>query len=88
MLELSEKEIKRYNYHKTKEYVDNLLLNLRHLGTKLTCLLPPGSGRQINFLDKVQESRTTGSKIEKYIEKKDLLEREINKELKKHEKSI
>lgn len=88
MLELSNKEIKRYNYIKTKEYVDDILFDLKHLGTKLMCLTPPDSGRHVSFLDKVQESKTKGSKIEKYIEKKDYIEREIKKELSKIEDSI
>ena len=85
MKELSNKEIKRYNYTKVKDYVENEFAYLSHLGTKLYCLLPPDAGRQISFLDKVDGTITSGSKTERYIEKKDLLERKIKEELDKYE---
>lgn len=88
MQELSLKEIKRYNYAKTKEYVDDELFELKHLGTKLVCLLPPGLSRNISFVDKVQESHTNQSNVETYIEKKDYLERKIKDELKNFEDSL
>lgn len=85
MKELSDKEIKRYNYTKVKEYVEDELSYLTHLGTKLFCLLPPGAGRQMSFLEKVDGTVQTGSKQEKYVEKKDYLERAIKSELKRFE---
>ena len=85
---LSVKMIKKYDYIKAKNYVEDELYNLKILGTRLMCLLPPDAGRQINLLDKVCESRSRGSKQEKYVEKLDYLEREIDNEFKKHEDSI
>ena len=85
MKELSDKEIKRYNYTKVKEYVEDELSYLTHLGTKLFCLLPPGAGRQMSFLEKVDGTKQNGSRQEKYIEKKDHLERAIKSELKRFE---
>ena len=81
MKELSDKEIKRFNYTKVKEYVEDELSYLTHLGTKLFCLLPPGAGRQISFLEKVDGTIQNGSRQEKYVEKKDYLERQIKEEL-------
>ena len=88
MKELSDKEIKRFNYTKVKEYVEDELSYLTHLGTKLFCLLPPGAGRQISFLEKVDGTIQNGSRQEKYVEKKDYLENEIQKELEKHSSSL
>ena len=45
---LSLKMIKNYDYKKTKEYVEDELYNLKILGTRLMCILPPDAGRQIN----------------------------------------
>lgn len=52
------------------------------------CLLPPDAGRQINLLDKVSVSYGKSSKQEKFVEKKDYIEREIEKELEKHDDSL
>ena len=52
------------------------------------CLLPPNAGRQISLLDKVDGTLQNGSKQEKYVEKKDYLEKEIQKELEKHSSSL
>ena len=53
---LSVKMIGKYDYIKTKNYVEEELFNLKILGTRLMCLLPPDAGRQINLLDKVSEN--------------------------------
>lgn len=81
MKELALKEIKRYNYSKVKDYVEDELAYLSHLGTKLSCLLPPDAGRQMSFIERVDGTRPNGSKQEKYVEKKELLEQEIKKEI-------
>ena len=83
MQELSNKIIRKYNYIKAKEFVDDLLFDLKHLGVKLMCLLPPDAGRKIDFLDKVNESRSNSSKQERYVEKKEIIEQNIKKELEK-----
>ncbi len=88
MQELSNKIIRKYNYIKAKEFVDDLLFDLKHLGIKLMCLLPPDAGRKIDFLDKVNESRSNSSKQERYVEKKELIEQAIEKELERIEDSI
>ena len=88
MQELSNKVIQKYNYTKAKEFVDNELFRLKHLGIKLMCLIPPNAGRQISLLDKVDGTLQNGSKQEKYVEKKDYLEKEIQKELEKHSSSL
>ena len=88
MQEISVKEIKRYDFIRTKKYVDDLLFNLKHYSMKLLCLLPPGANVKVDLIDKVQESRTNTSKIEKYIEKKDYLEPMIKEELNKISNSI
>ena len=88
MKELSDKEIKRFNYTKVKEYIEDELSYLTHLGTKLFCLLPPGAGRQISFLEKVDGTVQNGSRQEKYVEKKDYLERQIKEEKKKYEENF
>ena len=85
---LSYKIINKYNYHKAKEFVDDELFNIKFLGTKLMCLLPPNAGRRISELDKVDGSRILSSKQEQYVEKKDYLEREIEKEKLLHEESF
>jgi len=85
---LSIKMIKKYDYKKTKEYVEDELYNLKILGTRLMCLLPPDAGRQISNNERVDGSITNGSKQEKYIEKKDYIEREIKKEFEKHKNSF
>ena len=88
MQELSNKIIRKYNYIKAKEFVDDLLFDLKHLGIKLMCLLPPDAGRKIDLLDKVNESRSNSSKQERYVEKKELIEQAIEKELERIEDSI
>lgn len=88
MQELSNKIIRKYNYTKAKVFVDDLLFDLKHLGVKLTCLLPPDAGRTISFLDKVCESRSNSSKQEIYVEKKEIIEQDIKKELDKIEDSL
>ena len=88
MKELLNKEIKRYNYNKTKDFVEDELSYLSHLGTKLFCLLPPGAGRTISFLEKVDGTKPNGSAQEKYVEKKDYLERELKKEIEKYEDNL
>jgi len=88
MQELSSKIIRKYNYVKTKDFVEDLLFDLKHLGLKLTCLLPPNAGRQISFMEKVYESKGNSSKQERYLEKKEQIEYEIKKELEKLEDSI
>ncbi len=85
---LSVKMIGKYDYIKTKNYVEEELFNLKILGTRLMCLLPPDAGRQINLLDKVSASYGKSSKQEKFVEKKDYIEREIEKELEKHGDSL
>ena len=85
---LSLKMIRNYDYRKTKEFVEDELYNLKILGTRLMCILPPDAGRNISNNDKVDGSFTNGSKTERYIEKKDSIEREINKELDKHKDSL
>ena len=52
------------------------------------CILPPDAGRQINNNERVDGSIINGSKQEKYLEKKDYIEREIQKELDKHKNSL
>lgn len=88
MKELSLKEIRRYNYSKVKDYVEDELAYLSHLGTKLSCLLPPDAGRQMSFMERVDGIKTIGSKQEKYVEKKDILEQEIKKELNRLEDNL
>lgn len=83
MKELTLKEINRFNYVKTRKYVDKELSYLSHLGMKLTCLLPPDAGRQLSFTDKVNLSLPNSSKQEKYVEKKDYLEYQIKTEINK-----
>ena len=85
---LSLKMIKNYDYKKTKEYVEDELYNLKILGTRLMCILPPDAGRRINNNERVDGSIINGSKQEKYVEKKDYIEREIQKELDKHKNSF
>ena len=85
---LSSKMIGKYNYPKVKEYVEDELFNITFLGTKLMCLLPPDAGRQICTSEKVDSSHALGSKQEKYVEKKDYLEREIEKEKALHQESF
>ena len=84
MKELSDKEIKMYNYIKVKDFVDNELSYLSHLGTKLFCLLPPGASRKISFMEKVDCSPSNSSSQERFVEKKDELERKIKNELNKY----
>lgn len=88
MKTLSEKIISRYNYSKIRDYVENDLFRLIELGIKLTCLLPPGAERRIFLLENVNESKSSESKQEKYIEKKDYIEREIKKEMEKNKDSF
>ena len=80
--------ISKYNYSKVKEFVEDELFNIKFLGTKLMCLLPPDAGRQMSSKDKVDVSFPNGSKQEKYVEKKDYLEREIEKEKLLHKDSL
>ena len=79
MKELSNKEIKRYNYTKVKDYVENEFAYLSHLGTKLYCLLPPDAGRQISFLDKVDGTITSGSKTDDILKRKIYLKEKLKK---------
>ena len=88
MQELSNKIIRKYNYIKAKEFVDDLLFDLKHLSVKLMCLLPPDAGRKIDFMERVNESRSNSSKQERYVEKKELIEQAIEKELERIEDSI
>ena len=85
---LSNKIINKYNYSKVKDYVEDELFNIKFLGTKLMCLLPPDAGRQMINIDKVDSSHSNTSKLEKYVEKKDYLEREIEKEKTLHKESF
>ena len=85
---LSNKIINKYNYSKVKDYVEDELFNIKFLGTKLMCLLPPDAGRQMINIDKVDSSHSNTSKLEKYVEKKDYLEREIEKEKLLHKESF
>ena len=82
---LSLKIIRGYDYIKAKRFVEDELYGVKILGTKLTCLLPPTAGRQISLLDKVDTSMTNGSKQEKYVEKKDLIEKRLKEEINKHQ---
>ena len=85
---LSKKIISKYNYSKTKEYVEDELFTIKHLGTKLMCLLPPDAGRNISTSDRVDSNYSLGSKQERYVEKKDQLERELEKEKHKYNESF
>lgn len=88
MQTLSIKMIKKYDYIKVREYVEDELYNLKILGTRLMCLLPPDAGRHINTLDKVDGSYSHESKLEKYVEKKEYIEKELEKEMIKHSDSF
>ena len=82
---LSIKIIKGYDYKKAKKFVEDELYYIKILGTKLTCLLPPNAGRTINSSEKVDGSIINGSKQEKYIEKKDSIERALHDEIEKYQ---
>ena len=82
---LSLKILRGYDYIKAKRFVEDELYGVKILGTKFTCLLPPTAGRQISLLDKVDTSITNGSKQEKYVEKKDLIEKRLKEEISKHQ---
>lgn len=88
MKELTLREINRFDYQKTRKFVDKELAYLSHLGTKLTCLLPPNAGRQLSFTDKVSLSFSNSSKQEKYVEKKDYIEYQIKTEIDKIKDSL
>ena len=88
MQTLSLKMIKKYDYRKTRDFVEDELFNLKVLGTRLMCLLPPDAGRTIITNDKVDCSPSNSSKQESYVIKKEYIEKEIDKEMNNHKESF